>query len=219
MNDLARRLAATVGILLSPLAAAAQDRPDISADSSVFRPLELPTPNEYRSASGAPGPRYWQQRADYRIQTVLDTAAEVLSGSQTIRYRNNSPDTLRHLWLQLDQNLYRPGSLGSFQNPSDSRWGTRSFPGGIDVSEVYVGTTQVRPYIWDTLMRIDLPRPLSPGGHLVVGMTWRFRIPEYGSDRMAREGDLYEMAQWFPRMAVYDDVRGWNTQPYGSIGT
>jgi len=214
MNDLARQLAATAAALLLPAAALAQHRPDVSADSSVFRPLDLPTPNQYRSASGAPGPRYWQQRADYRIQAELDTAAEVLSGSQTITYRNNSPDTLRHVWLQLDQNLYRPGSLGSFQNPADSRWGARSFQGGIDLSDVRVGTTAVRPYIWDTLMRLDLPRPLAPGGSIVIGMSWRFRIPEYGSDRMAREGDLYEMAQWFPRMAVYDDVRGWNTQPY-----
>lgn len=196
------------------LPAAGQHGPEAATDSSVFRPLDLPTPNQYRSASGAPGPRYWQQRADYRIEAVLDTAAEVLSGRVAITYRNNSPDTLRHVWLQLDQNLYRPGSLGSFQNPSDSRWGARDFQGGIDLSDVRVGATLVRPYIWDTMMRLDLPRPLAPASSITLGMQWRFRVPEHGSDRMARQGELYEIAQWFPRMAVYDDVRGWNTHPY-----
>lgn len=206
--------AALLGAVLLAPGAAAQHRPDAATDSSVFRPLDLPTPNQYRSASGAPGPRYWQQRADYRIEATLDTAQEVLSGRVVITYRNHSPDTLRHVWLQLDQNLYRPGSLGSFQNPGGSRWGARDFAGGIDLSEVRVGLARVRPYLWDTLMRLDLPRPLPPRGSVVLSMDWRFRIPEHGSDRMGRQGDLYQIAQWFPRMAVYDDVRGWNTQPY-----
>jgi hypothetical protein len=205
-------LLAALLALASP--AAAQHRADVSSDSSVFRPLDLPTPNLFRTATGAPGSRYWQQRADYRIEAALDTAEEMLSGRTTISYRNNSPDTLRHVWLQVDQNLYRPGSLGAFQNPAESRWGARNFQGGIDLSEVRVGAVLVRPYIWDTMMRIDLPRPLAPGASVVLAMAWRFRIPEYGSDRMARQGDLYEIAQWSPRMAVYDDVRGWNTQPY-----
>ena len=194
--------------------AAAQSMAGAGTDSSVFRPLELPTANVYRTASGAPGPRYWQQRADYRIEASLDTAAEVLSGSQTITYRNNSPDTLRSVWLQVDQNLYRPGSLGSFQNPSDSRWGARDFAGGMELSNVRAGGAAVTPYIFDTMARLDLATPLAPGASTTLSLSWRFRIPEYGSDRLARQGDLYEIAQWYPRMAVYDDVRGWNTQPY-----
>ena len=197
-----------------PTAAAAQHAPDARADTSVFRPLDLPAPNEYRSASGAPGPRYWQQRADHRIEAALDTAAETLSGRQTVRYRNHSPDTLRFVWMQLEQNLYRPGSAGSFLHAADSRWGARGFRGGVDVRDVRVAGEAVTPYVWETLMRIDLPRPLAPGGTVELSMAWRFAIPEYGSDRMARQGDLYEMAQWFPKMAVYDDVSGWNTEPY-----
>ena len=183
-------------------------------DTSVFRPLELPTPNEFRAASGEPGPRYWQQRADYRIQATLDTAAKALSGTETIVYRNNSPSTLRHLWLQVDQNIYRPGSAGSYLNSADARWGARDFPGGLNLRYARVGGSEVQPYVHETMMRVDLPQPLAPGQSVSLDFGWSFNIPEHGSDRMGREGELYEIAQWFPRMAVYDDVHGWNTDPY-----
>ena len=101
--------------------------------------IDWPGPNQYRSASGAPGPAYWQQRADYAIQATLDTAnGGAVSGAVTIRYTNNSPDTLRFLWVQLDQNLYRPGSKGSSLFPADSRWGVRGFRGGYDLADVAV---------------------------------------------------------------------------------
>ena len=201
-------------LLLAPAAAVAQTQPDPRGDTSAFRPIDLPAPNVYRTASGAPGPRYWQQRADYRIEATLDTAQKSIRGSETVVYRNNSPDTLRFVWMQVDQNLYRPGSIGAYNNPADSRWGVRGFQGGIDVSDVRVNGAAVRPYIYDTMMRLDLPHPLAPGGTAMLAMRWQFRVPEHGSDRMAREGELYEIAQWHPRMAVYDDVSGWNTLPY-----
>ena len=200
--------------LALPGALAAQHAPEARGDTSVFRPLDLPTPNQYRSASGAPGPRYWQQRADHVIAASLDTATHTVRGTETIRYRNNSPETLRFVWLQVDQNLYRPGSKGSFQNPSDSRWGARDFVGGIDFSYVRAGGRAVQPYVDDTMMRLDLPRPLAPGESVELELGWSFPVPEYGSDRMGRRGQLYEIAQWFPRMAVFDDVAGWNTDPY-----
>jgi hypothetical protein len=200
--------------LALPGVLAAQHAPEARGDTSVFRPLDLPTPNQYRSASGAPGPRYWQQRADHVIAASLDTATHTVRGTETIRYRNNSPETLRFVWLQVDQNLYRPGSKGSFQNPSDSRWGARDFVGGIDFSYVRAGGRAVQPYVDDTMMRLDLPRPLAPGESVELELGWSFPVPEYGSDRMGRRGQLYEIAQWFPRMAVFDDVAGWNTDPY-----
>lgn len=184
------------------------------ADLSEFRPLDLPAPNQYRSGSGKPGPRYWQQRADYRIQTVLDTAAHSVRGSESIRYHNRSPDTLRFVWLQVDQNLYRPGALGTLINPAESRWGARGFVGGMDIQAAVVDGQAVRPYIYDTMMRLDLPRPLPPGQSVDVQVGWAFVVPEHGSDRLAREGKLYQIAQWYPRLAVYDDVSGWNTDPY-----
>ena len=178
--------------------------------------IDWPGPNQYRDASGAPGPAYWQQRADYSIQAALDTAnGGAVSGAVTIRYTNNSPDTLRFVWLQLDQNLYRPGSKGSAMFPADSRWGVRGFEGGYQLSEVAVDGRPVAPHTDDTMTRLDLPVPIAPrGGRSTITMRFRFAVPEHGSDRMGRDGRLYEIAQWYPRMAVYDDVRGWNTDPY-----
>jgi hypothetical protein len=200
--------------LALPGALAAQHAGEARGDTSVFRPLDLAAPNVYRSATGAPGPRYWQQRADHRIAASLDTAAHVVRGTETIRYRNNSPETLRFVWLTVEQNLYRPGSKGSFQNPSDSRWGARDFAGGMELSYVRAGGATVQPYVDDTMMRLDLPRPLGPGESVELELGWSFPVPEHGSDRMGRRGQLYEIAQWFPRMAVFDDVSGWNTEPY-----
>ena len=181
--------------------------------------MEWPGPNAIRSASGAPGPEYWQQRADYSIAVTLDTARQHVSGSVTIRYTNNSPDTLRFIWLQLDQNLYRPGSKGSMLFPADSRWGVRGFQGGFDIEGLQVNGRPATLHVDDTMGRIDLEPPLAPkGGRLTIAMSFAFRVPEHGSDRMGRDGTLYEIAQWYPRMAVYDDIRGWNTDPYYGQG-
>lgn len=177
--------------------------------------MDLPGPNQYRAADGSPGPDYWQQRADYSIDATLDTAAQSVSGRVTITYTNNSPDTLRFVWLQLDQNLYKPNSTGSALFPEDSRWGVRGFHGGYDIEKLTVNGKPARSHVNDTEMRVDLPQPLAPrGGKSTIAMNFRFSVPEHGSDRMARDGSLYEMAQWYPRMFVYDDVRGWNADPY-----
>ncbi|MGI9078109.1 MAG: M1 family metallopeptidase [Gemmatimonadaceae bacterium] len=176
---------------------------------------DWPAPNQYRSSNGSPGPAYWQQRADYAIAVTLDTARQRVSGKVSIAYTNNSPDSLRFLWLQLDQNLYRPNSKGSAVFPADSRWGVRGFEGGYDISNLTLNGKAARSQIDDTMMRIDLPSALAPaGGKLTIAMDFAFLVPEHGSDRMGRDGTLYEIAQWYPRMAVYDDVRGWNTEPY-----
>jgi hypothetical protein len=181
--------------------------------------MEWPAPGGTRSASGAPGPEYWQQRADYGIAVALDTAQQRVAGSVTIRYTNNSPDTLRFVWLQLDQNLYREGSKGSMLFPADSRWGVRGFRGGYDIEGLQVNGRPAAMHVDDTMGRIDLEQPLAPrGGRLTITMNYAFRVPEHGSDRMGRDGTLYEIAQWYPRMAVYDDIRGWNTDPYFGQG-
>jgi hypothetical protein len=181
--------------------------------------MDWPGPNGYRTASGMPGPDYWQQRADYTITASLDTARQRVSGSVTIRYTNNSPDTLRFVWLQLDQNLYRPGSKGSALFPADSRWGVRGFQGGYELSGVQVNGRDAAVKVDDTMGRIDLDQPIAPGGgKATIAMSFAFPVPEHGSDRMGRDGTLYEIAQWYPRMAVYDDIRGWNTDPYFGQG-
>lgn len=180
-----------------------------------LQPEGWPGPSRYRSADGSPGPEYWQQRADYDIAATLDTAARSLSGAVAIRYTNNSPDTLRYVWLQLDQNLYRQGSKGSSIHPADSRWGARNFQGGYTIDSLTVNGRAAMPRVDDTMMRVDLGRPIPPGGgRATIAMRFSFRIPDHGSDRMGRDSMLYQIAQWYPRMAVYDDVRGWNTEPY-----
>ena len=207
----------------APLTLAAAPEPTVTRPVSTvvddpFRRidrLEWPGPNQYRSATGAPGPEYWQQRADYTIAATLDTVVKMVRGTVSIRYTNNSPDTLRFVWLQLDQNLYKTTSKGAALFSSDSRWGVRGFKGGYDITGLQVNGRGVVGKAEDTMMRIDLEAPLAPrGGTLVLGLQYSFAVPEHGSDRMGRDSALYEVAQWYPRMAVYDDVRGWNTDPY-----
>src|SRR5256884_8384228 len=195
-------------------------------DTSPFRRLALPAPTLIREGSGAPGPRYWQQRADYTIRASLDTATHTIAGAETIRYTNNSPDTLRYLWLQLDQNIYKASSRGAFLNPTDARFAGRGFEGGYTIDYVRTvrrigraaGRVPLATTLNGTMLRADLDRPLAPGGQTELELAYRFEVPEHGSDRMGREqltgGWLYEVAQWYPRVAVYDDVRGWNTEQY-----
>lgn len=198
--------------------AATPTRPIVTVDGDPFHRLgrmDWPGPNEYRGADGAPGPAYWQQRADYTIVATLDTAAKTIRGSVSVEYTNNSPDTLRYLWVQLDQNLYRPTSKGAVIFPPDARVGSRGFRGGYEITGVEVNGRSAVGRVDDTMMEIELESPLAPrGGVATIGMQYSFLIPEFGSDRMGRDSSLYEIAQWYPRMVVYDDVRGWNTDPY-----
>jgi hypothetical protein len=195
------------------------------ADSSPFRQLPLPTPNEYRSASGAPGHAYWQNRADYALEAVLDTAKEEIRGSGRITYQNNSPDPLPFLWLQLDQNIFEKNSINARTSPPPLVFaGTpfdmagHGFVGGFTITRLEANGKPLPHYIWDTMMRVDLPEPLPPGGAITIDMAWSFPVPVNGAARMGRDGSLYEIAQWYPRMAVYDDVHGWNTLPYIGAG-
>jgi hypothetical protein len=110
-------------------------RPPV-ADTGIFSLVPLAPPNDTRRADGAPGQSYWQQRVDYTIRATLDTAAKRLSGTETIRYTNHSPDTLRFVWMQLDQNLFRQGSTGSLLFASDSRFGAAGFQGGFEIDSI-----------------------------------------------------------------------------------
>jgi hypothetical protein len=220
-------------------------RPPV-ADTGTFSPLPLPPANEMRRADGAPGREYWQQRVDYLIRASLDTAAQRINGTESIRYTNNSPDTLRFIWMQLDQNLFRPGSTGSLLFTPESFAGD-GFEGGFDITGVTqcsVGTDRprtrrragrrasadtlaripdcsrateaspLRTRVDETMMYVDLAAPVPPRGSTVLDVAYGFNIPEHGADRMGRDGSLYQIAQWYPRLAVYDDVHGWNTDQY-----
>ena len=210
----------------APARTAAPALPIQVGDTSPFRRLALPTPTLIREGSGRSGPRYWQQRADYTIHASLDTATHTIAGSETIRYTNNSPDTLAYLWLQLDQNIYRATSRGAATNPTDARFAGRGFEGGYTIQYIRAvrragqeaGRIPLATTDNGTVLRVDLDRPLIPGGRAELELAYRFEVPEHGSDRMGREqfpgGWLYEVAEWYPRLAVYDDVRGWNTEQY-----
>ena len=177
--------------------------------------MDWPPPSRVREANGRPGPDYWQQRADYDIVATLDTTRHTIRGHVSLAYTNNSPDTLRYVWMQLDQNLYKPGSAGSYLFPEDTRFGDRGFEGGYEIQNLVANGTRAASEVEGTQMRVLLPEPLAPrGGKVTIAMDYGFPVPEHGSDRMARDGPLYEIAQWYPRVDVYDDVRGWNTDPY-----
>jgi hypothetical protein len=195
------------------------------ADSSPFRALDLPAPNQVRTGSGRPGAGYWQQQVNYSIRATLDPATQSLSGRETIHYVNNSPDPLPYLWMHLEQNICAPGSVtDKLDQPplvflgSTFDFSCKGFAGGLTLESL---TSLGRPLphtIDGTVMRVELPRPLLPGRALDLELRWRFPVPPYGAGRMGHDGDLYELGQWYPRMAVYDDVRGWNHEPYLGAG-
>ncbi|HJW16389.1 MAG TPA: M1 family metallopeptidase [Flavisolibacter sp.] len=195
----------------------------------LFDPQFYPVAaNEYRSSGGEPGPKYWQNRADYKINSTLDTAQHKVTGSVEITYTNNSPDNLNFLWLQMDQNIYKDDSRGSATTTqTGGRWANANFTQGDVIKSIAVesdGKKYTPEYkTTDTRMQVWLQQPLKAAGSKTkITISYEFVIPEYGTDRMGRlntkNGWIYEVAQWFPRMAVYDDVQGWNTLPYLGAG-
>ena len=215
-------------IILSP-SVAAQDS-SLYNKNEVFDPTFLTQQGtEFRSANGAPGPRYWQNAASYNIRATLDEKDTVLKGDVIINYTNNSPDELKYLWLQLDQNLFEPDSRGAATTlVSGDRFDVKGYKKGgyhIDtVSVIYKGKSyKIEPIITDTRMQLRLPFAVKPHGDKIdIKVNYWFSIPEYGADRMGRlytkNGVIYQLAQWYPRMCVFDAVSGWNTLPYMGLG-
>jgi Peptidase family M1 domain len=209
--------------------ALAQKSPSVYNSNLLFDPgFFTQTGNDFRSASGAPGPRYWQNTANYNIHVTLNDADSSLKGTVNIRYTNKSPDSLHYLWLQLDQNLFDTSSRGAATTEiSGDRYDMKGYTKGgyqiESVSVMYQGKTfSMNPVITDTRMQLRLPFSLNPReGKIEITIHYSFSIPQYGADRMGRlftkNGVIYQLAQWYPRMCVYDDVEGWNTLPY--IGT
>lgn len=195
----------------------------------AFNPNFYPqSGNDYRSANGEPGPKYWQNRADYRINATLDTATHKVTGDVEITYINNSPDNLKFLWLQVDQNIYQATSRGSATTTqTGGRWANSGFTQGQVIKSISVevdGKKETPQYsISDTRMQVWLSQALKASGNKAkLNIAFEFTVPEYGTDRMGRlttkNGIVYEVAQWFPRMAVYDDIQGWNVLPYIGAG-
>jgi len=201
----------------------------------------LPTPNTYRTASGAPGHEYWQQRADYDIRVSLDDDTQRITGSERIAYHNQSPDRLTYLWLQIDPNIYAPESHAvaiadeDFEDPSyrdlKNRQARANFDGSAEITRVHDTTANapLRHVINDTMMRVDLPEPLEPGATFHFAVDWTYVVNDsdkvrgrtgferFDEEWAGEEGDgnvLYEIAQWFPRMCAYTDATGWQNKQF-----
>ncbi len=219
---------------------AQQDHNPGSNHANKFEQLDwlLPSPNEYRTASGAPGPRYWQQRADYDISVEIDEPNNVLTGGETVTYYNNSPNELTYIWVQLDQNFHDPASNNNHDRPgkmpataTDAQLSQMDVYAhmkgyGVVIRTLTDGAGKSLTYtVNQTMMRIDLPTVLKPGQKFVFKVNWSYKIPDKatrpergGYEFFPEDGNnLYSICQWFPRMAVYSDFQGWqNLQFSGS---
>lgn len=230
-------------LLLLAGTVSAQDETDAATrapghyNTNRFKQLyeEFSTPNMFRTASGAPGPSYYQQQADYVMDIVLDDANKKISGFETITYTNNSPDPLEYLWVQLDQNKRAKDSKSPLIEPSDALPGDMAanfvenymgtpFEGGFNIVEVKDAKGNPLPYtINQTMMRVDMPKTLNPGEKFVFSIKWWYNINDHVVDRARSGYETFEdgnrgyvIAQFYPRMAVYNDVEGWqNSQFWG----
>ena len=232
--------ATTVAAPPTPRARRNMDQPDPNAPATKYDYRDAFAPffyskngNEYRSASGEPGPKYWQNRADYRLDVKLNEATNEIAGTEILTYTNNSPLKLNFIWMQLDQNLFKKDSRGSAiipLNGSRNGGGGQEFDAGYKIKSVKIlsgakneKATPVEYLIEDTRMQIFLPKELAAnGGNIKIQIEYSFISPQYGSDRMgiynAKNGKVFTVAQWFPRVAVFDDIVGWNTIPYTGPG-
>ena len=216
-------------LIITATSGFAQD--EISVQSK-YNPYALFAPNFYpsggtisRAATGEPNVGYWQNKADYQLNVSLNDVSNEIKGSVIITYKNNSPHTLPFLWLMLDQNLFNKNSRGQARMPLNgrSRYGDSksNFNGGFNISSVKLvnENADANYIITDTRMQIRLPKAMKPGGDVIkIKMDFSFELPEYGADRCGilktKNGNIFAVAQWYPRMCVFDDVEGWNTLPY-----
>ena len=207
-------------------------------NQNKFRQLyqEFSTPNQYRTASGAPGPAYYQNTADYEMNITLDDENQKLYGEETITYTNNSPDPLTYVWVQLDQNVRAKDSKSSLRNGNGmspvsqpgrfvSQFVEEPFDGGFNIEKVTQDGKPLKYTVNQTMMRVDLPETLESGDDFEFSIKWWYNINDHvvnrgrsGYEYFPEDGNYaYVIAQFFPRMAVYNDVEGWqNYQFWGS---
>ncbi|AMR30944.1 hypothetical protein A0256_05640 [Mucilaginibacter sp. PAMC 26640] len=197
--------------------------------SDLFPALPLlPPGNEYRMANGEPGPNYWQNRADYQLNVTLNEQTNTITGVAIITYTNNSPKALSALWMQLEQNVFKKDSRGVqaklflYKDPAK-----KTTDGGYKVKSVKLtgsGADSLRYHIYDTRMQVELPQPLKTGELITFSIAYSYQFPlnyknaDFLVNRTdllpTKNGDIYAVAQWYPRMCVLDDAEGWNTLPY-----
>lgn len=195
-------------------------------NQNLFNQFTYRQGNVYRTASGKPGPEYWQNSADYVLDAILDDKTHIISGNVTIHYTNNSPENLDFIWVYLEQNRFTEDSRGTLTTPVQGNRYSGDIEGGFELSAVSAKTktgTSSKYLINDTRMQLFLDKPLAAkGGEVEIKMSFKFKVPVHGMDRMGRldvkDGTIYAIAQWYPRVAVFDDVVGWNTEPYLGAG-
>lgn len=235
------RICLSASLLLASAGLLVAQSPSMTAQDKydpriTFAPLTLPSPvNEYRSGNGAPGPGYWQNEADYSMRARIDTATHVLTNDEIITYFNNSPNVLPTLWLHMEQNIYRKDSRAANMGGSAPRRRSQATAGPtsrqenhtdgfiIDSFELEPTTagahsTKADYLVDDTRMQVRLPQPLPPHGRIRLHLRYHYTIPGVWGGRTSvdsvKGGEIYDIAQWYPRMCVYDDIRGWDTLPY-----
>ncbi|HEY4198046.1 MAG TPA: M1 family peptidase, partial [Mucilaginibacter sp.] len=192
--------------------------------ADLFSPMFYPERgNERHAANGDPGPKYWQNRVNYQLKANLDTVTKTLSASEEIDYTNNSPDALQFLWLQLDQNTYKKDARSNFATGAI----VSNHTDGYEIESVFITNGKEKQkanyVITDTRMQIRLPKALMPNGaHIKLSIKYHYTIPGNFGGRTdyvgTKNGKIYEIAQWYPRMCVYDDSQGWDTLPFLGAG-
>ncbi|WP_435374028.1 M1 family aminopeptidase [Belliella kenyensis] len=214
----------SVGLIWSSEAQTVKDNKD-----DAFTEIGYRQGTAYRTASGKPGPSYWQNKSDYVISVTLDEKEHSVKGSWKITYTNNSPESLDFVWLYLEQNRFTDDSRGTLTTPVQGNRYSGDVDGGYDISNVKAQVSgKNKPVsseylINDTRMQVSFAEPIpANGGVATITMDFEYKIPVKGMDRMGRldvkDGTIYAMAQWYPRVAVFDDVTGWNTDPYLGAG-
>lgn len=234
-------IAVAIGAVAQEVKTEEKKRESGHYDENKFRQMydEMATPNMFRTASGAPGPAYYQQKADYKMNLELDDKNKKLYGSETITYHNNAPESLEYLWVQLDQNIERPDSktpLAESESLNKSittdgfakKFMEKPFQGGFNIEYVKDAKGNPMKYtINQTMMRIDLAKPLKNGEKVTFSIKWWYNIVNYqeqvnngrsGYEQFSDGNRLYVMAQFYPRMAVYSDVEGWQNMQFWGRG-
>jgi hypothetical protein len=231
---------ASAGLIATANAQNIQNNPG-SNHANKFEQMgtTLPTPNEYRTASGAPGPKYWQQRCDYDIKATLDEKNLKLTGSETVTYFNNSPDVLTYLWLQLDENQHSKSKNANYQNSNSMPQNAtlqqikamednnKENEYGVNIVKLSDATGKSLKYtVNKTMMRVDLPAPLKPGQKFIFTCDWNYKIADRmtlggrgGYEYFPEDGNyLFTMTQWYPRLCVYSDFQGWQNHQFTGRG-
>jgi len=214
-------LAIGFGFLSMPSAHAQLDNNQSDFDEFMDR-----SGNRYRSASGKPGPDYFQNEADYNIKVSLDPETHTVSGQLTMIYTNNSPENLEYIWMYLEQNRFTENSRGTLTTPVEGNRYNGDPLDGVKITNLQARvkrSTSSKYLITDTRMQVFFNKPLkAKGGTAEVSMNFEFEVPVNGMDRMGRlsteNGEIYAIAQWFPQVAVFDDIEGWNVEPYLGAG-